>query len=496
MDMKFRIPYEWYYEELGRKTDALFHAMRESIVNGTLAQGTRLPSSRRLAELYGVSRGSVNAAYDMLIAEGFARAAGGSGTFVAYSDPLSGMVHGAAVRAPLALSEWGERLVSAKALFRVGEAHPLLQVPGVSEEMCFRLREPDVSLFPVEAWRRTLFAEVRDMMAVFPAITAPVEGYLPLREAIAQDLRRERGMRANAANICITNGSMHAIALLMKLLVNPGRPVVVENPSYAGIRRAIYAEGGSILAAALDHQGIVPEEWRSELLFVTPTRQFPTGAVLSASRRTELLAWASRQGAVIIEDDYDSELQWGGRLVEPLKALDSEERVVYIGTFSKTMFMDLRLGYVVLPEALLEPFRLAKALQEPHPSALVEQRAMAHFIGSGDYARHLRRMKRVIGRRLLVFRDEVERRLSRWFRFVPADAGLHMYAVWRGDAVSYAKLRERCAALGVTWTVGDAYWEGDIPHSTALFGFAQLQEAQIKEGALRIESVCEALQTY
>ena len=230
------------------------------------------------------------------------------------------------------------------------------------------------------------------------------------------------------------------------------------------------------------------------LLFVTPTRQYPTGAVLSARRRAELLAWASRQGAVIVEDDYDSELRWGGRPAEPLKALDREERVVYIGTFSKTMFVDLRVGYVVLPESLLEPFRLAKALLEPHPSALVEQRALAHFIGSGAYAKHVRRMKRVIGRRLLAFREEVEARLARWFRFVPADAGLHMYAEWRGDAGSYAELQARCSARGVNWSLGDSLWEGDdAAPCTALFGFAHLKEAQIALGGALIEAACMEL---
>ncbi|WP_308635586.1 MocR-like pyridoxine biosynthesis transcription factor PdxR [Paenibacillus silvisoli] len=493
MDMDFRIPYERFYSELGRKTDALFHALREAIVSGTLAGGTRLPSSRKLAELYGVSRGAVNQAYEMLIAEGYVRAAGGSGTFVAEAQVTEPSGGGRFAGAQVQLSDWAQRLTASRNLFASLETYPVIALSG-TDQISFRVGQVDSSQFPVEEWKSALHAEVRDMLlADFPDIRSDVEGYLPLREAIAADLRRERGIRADASQICITNGSMHGIALLTMLLVRPEFPVVVENPGYSGIRRAITAAGGTILAAAVDDDGIVPQDWPSQLLVVTPTRQFPTGAVLSAKRRAELLQWAARRGAVILEDDYDSEMRWGGRPVEPLKALDRDGRVVYMGTFSKTMFVDLRIGYVVLPESLVEPFRLAKALLEPRPPAMVEQRALARFIASGSYSRHLRRKKRVTGRRLLAFREEVERRLARWFRFIPADAGFHMYAEWRGDAASYARLREACGKAGVNWSVGDALWTDEMPSCSALFGFEHLSESRIAEGARRIEAVALTL---
>ncbi|MFC4810829.1 PLP-dependent aminotransferase family protein [Paenibacillus sp. GCM10023250] len=492
MDLDVRIPYDRHYAELGRKTEALFQALRESIVNGTLTGGTRLPSSRKLAALYGLSRGSANAAYEMLVAEGFARTETGSGTFVEPLASMSGAARRKGEGATIALSAWGERLVADRDRFGFVERHPLPPVDGEGR-ISFRLRETDAELFPAEAWKSALHAEIREMTEAFPRIAAPAEGYLPLREAIAHELRRERGIRADAANICITSGSMQAIALLSMLLVRPGMPVVAENPGYAGFRRAVTAQGGALIAAGVDDDGIVPEDWDAGLLLVTPTRQFPTGAVLSAKRRAALLDWA-RRGAVIVEDDYDSELRWGGRPVEPLKALDREERVVYIGTFSKTMFVDLRIGYVVLPDVLTEPFRLAKALLEPHPSALVEQRALAHFIGSGAYAKHVRRMKRTVGRRLLAFQESVEARLAPWFRFVPADAGLHMYAEWRGDPADYARLRATCAERGVDWSLGDRLWEGDAERPCmALFGFAHLREAAIAAGGAVIEAACRGL---
>jgi GntR family transcriptional regulator/MocR family aminotransferase len=331
------------------------------------------------------------------------------------------------------------------------------------------------------------------MMDYWPIAAAPLEGYMPLREAIAHELRRSRGIEAEPSHLFITNGSMQAIALLTLLLVSPGSPVVLENPGYPGTRSAVRATGGSVIAAPVDDCGIVPADWPAQLLFVTPTRHFPSGAVLTASRRMELLEWAGRRGAVIVEDDYDSELRWGGRPAEPLKALDREGRVVYLGTFSKTMYSDLRIGYVVLPESLVEPFRRAKALLEPVPSGIAEQRALANFMASGGYARHLRRMRRVCGRRLTHFQEAMNGRLERWFRWVETDAGLHLYAQWRGEADGYDRFQAECGNEGVRWTDGGRFWIGKREYCTALFGFAHLPEEMIELGASRMEAVAKSL---
>ncbi|MFC5648089.1 PLP-dependent aminotransferase family protein [Paenibacillus solisilvae] len=486
MEIDLHIGYDRYYAELGRKTEALYAAMREAVIGGQLPEGTRLPSSRKLADLYGMSRGSVNQVYDMLVAEGFVRTAVGSGTFVAYrAGELGGrrIVEEGTGSSPVTFSDWALRLMPAgnQAVAERGGRRTSQEQIDNPTMISFDIHLIDPSLFPVEEWRSSLYSEVREMIQPWPAAAAPVEGYLPLREAIISDLRRDRGIHAEPSQLFITNGSMQAIALLSMLLISPGDKAVLENPGYPGTWRAVHAAGGTALTASIDDSGIVPEDWNAKLLFVTPTRQFPSGAVLSSDRRLELLEWASRRGAIIVEDDYDSELRWGGRPVEPLKALDRDHRVVYVGTFSNTMFVNLRIGYVVLPESLVETFRRAKSLTEPRPSGMAEQRALAHFMTTGSYARHLRRMRRVCGRRLIRFRAEMQR-LERWFRFVPADAGLHMYAQWIGPEEEYELFQAACLADGVTWSGGSRFWFGQPQILTALFGFAHLDEEKIRAG--------------
>ncbi|GGG51540.1 MocR-like pyridoxine biosynthesis transcription factor PdxR [Paenibacillus radicis (ex Gao et al. 2016)] len=471
----------------GTKTEALFLAVRDLIITGALHGSERLPSSRRLAEQLELSRGLVNQVYEMLVAEGFARTERGSGTFVAYVRPS--LQHSASPsKAAIPLSSWAKRLRSEQLTTGSGEkAHSRAEID-------FSSGQSDVSLFPWDDWRTLMFEQVRRLFEQERYEPSELEGSRSLREAIAQELRRERGIVASAGDIVITSGSMYAIALLSMLLIEPGSKVVVENPSYDGIRRAVEAAGGRPLYAAVDDYGIVPEPWDARLLFVTPSRQFPTGVALDPQRRKQLLEWASAHEAVIIEDDYDSEFRWGGRPSEPLKALDYEGRVVYVGTFSKTMFRELRLGYAVVPESLREPMRLAKHWLEPHSSGVAEQRALAAFMASGLYSRHLRRQRRLYGRRLLKFREEADRHLGGLFRFKPSDAGLHRYAEWTGAAADFERLRAACLQASVKWSSCEPYWIAETKNGIkasggrlgALFTFAHLDEADIAEGLRRI----------
>ncbi|SFF45824.1 GntR family transcriptional regulator / MocR family aminotransferase [Paenibacillus algorifonticola] len=491
MDDRCRAAYERYYKEIGRKADALFLALREVIVAGMLEDGEQLASSRRLAEGYGMSRGSVNAAYDMLYAEGFVRPGRGSGTYVSYSKPPASKAEDGpeGKGSALALSTWAQRLPQIK-------GYTKLPVRDGADFIAFDVGYADVDLFPLDDWKTAMFAEVRGLLERQYEDYGAIEGHLPLREAIASELRRERSMFTSVDHLFITSGSMYGIALLAQLLIDPGDQVVVENPCYPGIRRAIAAAGGVIIDAEVDDYGIIPQDWDAKLLFVTPTRQYPTGAQLAPERKLELLQWASRRGAVIIEDDYDSEFRWGGRPAEPLKTLDHEGRVVYVGTFSKTMYADLRLGYVITPDALREPLRRAKFLLEPSPSSIAEQRALAVFMASGQYVRHLRRMRRSCGRRLKLFKEQAAEQLAGLFRFTPSDAGLHQYGVWLGAAADYERLIVRCQREGVSWNRGERLWRqpDERRAPAALFGFAHLAEADIKEGMRRIAACWEDVQ--
>ncbi|SDN60580.1 GntR family transcriptional regulator / MocR family aminotransferase [Paenibacillus sp. yr247] len=349
---------------------------------------------------------------------------------------------------------------------------------------------PQMDEFPRELWNRGMYEQVRRMTESPQEEAHFAEGHYALREAIAQHLRRMRGIDAPPERIVIVNGSMQAIALLTQVLVNEGDPVILERPGYHGTSRAVLAAGGVPVHAAVDGQGLVPQPWNARLLFVTPSRQFPTGAVLGLERRQQLLRWAAEQSAVIVEDDYDSEFRHRGRPIEPLKVLDQEGRVVYIGTFSKTMLQDLRIGYVVLPEALLGAFVAAKRLYEPHPSGLLEQRSLAAFMASGGYERHLRRMRRVYASKFLLLQAHLQEQLSTLFEWVESDAGLHLFGWWRGDPRDYAVYAAACRKAGVSWS--DAATYGLPPERAgACFGFAHLTEEEIRRGVALLRHVYE-----
>lgn len=467
------------------KTAALYHALKERILSGTLPPGTKLPSTRALAALYGISRGTASAVYSMLHAEGYVQTVTGGGTYTAFTAPPEKRDSPPGADLPeRGLSAWGGRLLR-------GE-WPMPDAPGPAPDeggtIHFGLGQTDLAGFAFKEWNRLLFAQARGLAAWLHQDTRLVEGHRPLREAIAAHLRRIRGIPADADDVLIVNGSQQAIALLVHLLVDPGEAVIVENPCYAGIPHAVEIAGGKVIPREVDEQGIRVPDFPAKLAFVTPSRQFPTGAVLSLERRLELLRWAERCGAYIVEDDYDGEFRRKGRPLEPLKALDRAGRVIHIGTFSRTLFSAIRLGYVVAPPALREALRRAKRLFEPHPVSILEQRTLAEFMRSGLYERHLRRMNRIYKKRGELLTLLIREKLADKFRVVDADAGLHLYALWRGSDGAYRRFIRECAAHGVRWADATPYHLAR-PVPSACFGFPHLDESRIEEGVRRMVQV-------
>ncbi|EGL15202.1 MULTISPECIES: aminotransferase class I/II-fold pyridoxal phosphate-dependent enzyme [unclassified Paenibacillus] len=554
--MKILIPFNHYAQLFPHKNTALYRALRESIVEGRLESGSKLPSSRELAEVYGISRGLVMQVYEMLMSEGYIEGKPGKGTFVAYrSDQAAGT--GSSSDEPLLLSAWGRLLMepggggarrreegsgasagnkedSREQEYGGAERRPggvpagyaeasgvepaeasgvkaadagtarrtaaLASPPGRADEtrsrsaaswsadphtpagpgsVVFELSGTDSSAFPRQAWNRCLHEQVRSAAFLESPLRDP-QGDYSLRSAIALHLRRSRSIDADPDCVAIVNGSMQAIALTMQLLVGPGDEVVVESPGYSGAVRAAAAAGGVPVDAPVDGQGIIPQPWNARLLFVTPGRQFPTGAVLPLKRRQELLRWAKERGAVIIEDDYDTEFRYAGRPLEPLKALDREGRVLFVGTFSRTMYAGLRLGYAVLPPSLVEPFRRAKQHYEPLTTGMMEQRALAAFMNSGAYERHLRRMQRVYGEKAALLRSGLTA-LDPAFEWMPSEAGLHIFGWWKGGAEAYRRFAAECAERGVFWRdAGQHVRCGGRP--AACFGFGHLSREEIGRG--------------
>ncbi|SFK73069.1 GntR family transcriptional regulator / MocR family aminotransferase [Paenibacillus sp. 1_12] len=492
--MHFQIPYHLYRSKYPTKLLALYHSLRDSILDGVLSFETRLPSSRELAAIYGLSRGTVNVVYDMLNSEGYLRSEIGRGTFVS--------IHYEQRSAPdrpskvYVLSAWGKRLMEQT----TGDVSYLLPAAAV-KQVDFHRFAPDIGLFPQEEWNRYLHATAKELTGQGILPRADVQGDYELRNNIAQYVRRARGIEGHPSQIVLFNGSMQAIALTVQLLVNPGDSVIIENPGYMGIRRAVHTAGGLIKPVPIDGQGIIPGDWNAKLLFVTPSRQFPTGVVLSMERRQQLLKWAYEQDAIIIEDDYDSEFRHRGKSLEPLKVLDREDRVIFIGSFSKTLLTGVRIGYAVLPASLVEPIRKAKALFEPQTTGLLEQRTLAAFMGSGSYERHLRRMKRTYSRKFECLQKWLNMLLSKLFAWVEGDAGLHIFGWWLGTEIAYIEFRDQCAFAGIRWSevalpisLAEASAGADRVKYGAYFNFPHLSEEDIEYAIKRMEEVWKSIQ--
>ncbi|KWX88667.1 GntR family transcriptional regulator, partial [Paenibacillus riograndensis] len=263
------------------------------------------------------------------------------------------------------------------------------------------------------------------------------------------------------------------------------RRLAVDDPGCHGCGGAVVVSGVGLLRGRGDESGLVPQDWAARRLFGTPSRQCPTGAVRPLDRRRRRLEWARRQEALIVEDDYDSEFRWGGRPIEPLKALDREERVVYIGSFSNSMFSGLRLGYAVLPPWLIKPVTAAKALYEPLPGGQLEQRALARFMHTGGYGRHLRRMTRIYGERARISRSLLWARPGVRFEPLTGDAGLHIYAHWRSSRAEFAAFRAAALKRGTDFR--DASLYRVVPGApAACFSFAHLDSGQLEIGVNRL----------
>ncbi len=399
----------------------IYQIVRDLILSGDLPVGTKLPATRVLATDTALSRNTVLHAYEQLLAEGYLVSAFGSGTFVSNTVPSMQEPPGHQVPvegAPYAgagLSRRGTRLVrEAGASDRQWGAF----VPGV----------PDVSLFPRSVWNRLQSRRWRQPRAELLSY-ADGAGYLPLRRALAEHLRLARSVKCDADQIVLTGGSHQAISVLARLLGDTGNSAWMEDPGYWGVRSTLTACGITPVPVTVDEEGMAPTAAQMQdpprFIFVTPSHQYPLGMVMSLSRRRMLLEYAHTRGAWIVEDDYDSEFRFAGRPIASLQGLDQHERVLYVGTFSKTLFPGIRMGYVVLPRRLAGHF--ATALSELYREGrLMDQAVLADFIEGGHYAGHIRRMKQRYAVRQGLLREAVARHFGADWPISTNEAGLHL----------------------------------------------------------------------
>ena len=461
----------------------VYELIRSRIDDGALGPGERLPSTRALAIDLGVSRSTVVAVYEQLAAEGYIETAIGARARVSpgirsRQHPGRRTAGGPPKQAP-ALSAYGRRIQTLALPQRAAAA------PRQIDFLYGAIADED---FPKLAWRRLCNqALMRRQRCLYYGLT---EGEADLREELQRYLLRARGLSCTADQILIVQGTQQALDLCARVLVDHGGGVVMEEPCYLMARRTFESVGARIIATPVDDQGLVTSalpRTRCALAYVTPSHQFPLGAMMSIGRRQALLAWAHRHSSWIIEDDYDSEFRYGLRSVEPLQSLDPRGCVIYVGTFSKALSPQLRLGYLVLPPALVAPFRRARQLADRH-APMLDQVALAEFIRGGGYERHLRRARRANERRRAALIDAIAARLGARARIEGAGSGLHV-VVWIEDIP--ANMEQQVVAeanrLGVGISpVSPLYAEGTKlrrePCAGFVLGYASLAEADIEKG--------------
>ncbi len=475
-----------------------YRALRGAILEGSLRRGARLPATRLLARELGVSRNTLLQAYDQLRDEGYVVAKTGSGTYVAGSLPDDAALpaepaapRSAADRPALALSQAAVRMVGMAPRGGVSWAIPRKNLP-----YDFRYGEPAYGDLPLETWCRLLGRHARRASVRKLAYGEPA-GAPELREALAGYLRRARGVACRPEQILITHGSQQAIDLIGRVLLDPGDRIALEEPHYSGFRYALAAYGAEVVPVPVDGEGLRIDELETQGglrgVCVTPSHQFPTGGVLSLERRLALLSWAERERAFVLEDDYDGEYRYEGRPVPSLQGLDRGGHVLYLGTASKVLFPSLRLGWLVLPEALVRPFTLAKAYADTGSSNL-EQRVLAEFIEEGHLERHVRRARVLNGRRREALEAAVAEHLPEAAELEGTRAGLHGL-LWIPDLPRSEEsvFRRACEQRGVGLYPIHPYYARPPERAGFLLGYAALSPEAIGEG---IERMAQALADF
>jgi GntR family transcriptional regulator/MocR family aminotransferase len=477
-------------DKRGRESLAqrLHQRLRAAIVERRLPAGARLPSTRRVAQAYGIARNTVIAAYDLLMAEGFIVTRRGAPAHVAHwapELPARGRMRAPRLAAsPSAIDRRSAPSDATEAAQADNAARPGLRAPTPHG---FHLGLPDHRWFPSDVWRRLL---LRSSSLALPDAFGypPAEGRPLLRAAIAQHVAYARAVVCDENDVIVTSGAQQAFDLLARVLVTRGQTkVAVENPGYPPLRAAMLAAGAQLVPIPVDDEGLIVERIPGDvrIVCVTPSHQFPTGVPMSLSRRLALLEFARRHAAVIIEDDYDGEFRYAAQPLDALQTLDRDAKVVYVGTFSKSLFPSLRVGFTIAPPWLINALSAAKQRADNGGNVALQE-ALARFILDGHLARYTRAMRKRYASRREALLESIERQLSDWFVPVPPGAGIHLSARYRDrrHAKRIVSLIEH-HAIGAQ-PVSDFLIDREITAgagSGIVFGFGRIDEAQI-EGSI------------
>ncbi|HEY6895935.1 MAG TPA: PLP-dependent aminotransferase family protein [Rhodocyclaceae bacterium] len=456
----------------------LYGEIRSAVLGGQLQKGARLPPSRDIARQHSVARGTVQAVYAQLIAEGYLVGKVGKGTFVSESLPSG-------TRLPQS-----SRVAMGGALGRLSKRGAMLAntpfaVAGrPNPARVFRPNQPDLKLFPFALWNRIAARRARLSQRSLLA-DGEAKGYLPLRESIAERIRYSLRIDACPEQIFILGSVQQTFDLCSRLLLDSGDPVWMEDPGYPGARRIFESNGAMVIGVPVDEDGMDVEAGielapEARLAYVTPSRQTPLGMPLSLDRRLALLNWAKKANAVVIEDDYDSEYRFLSNPLPALKSLDAFGRVIYAGTFSKLLCPSLRLSYAVVPDWLIDPFAAALSLTCRHMS-LLPQVVLHEFMAEGHFGRHIRHMRTVYGERAEQFQQAVTSRLDGLLTIPPITSGIDTAALLPDGADDDA-IAKFLADAGIETRPLSAYRVSAVPAAGLVMGFAPFDRNEIISG--------------
>ena len=468
----------------------VYGRLRDAILSGRLAPGARLPSTRLLAADLRVSRNTVSLAFDQLRAEGYLAGRLRAGTFVTRTLPDGMLLVPRAARAyprralpPLAppVSARGTALAK-RTIPSAGTA----EVPRA-----FQTGLPALDAFPAALWARLTMRHwrrpARGLLAYGDAA-----GYRPLREAIAAHAAAARGVQCTADQVIVVSGTQRALFLAAMVLIDPGDAVWMEDPGYPGARAALAGAGAHLVPVPVTDEGMDVDAGQdiapsARLAYVSPSHQYPLGATMSVARRLALLRWAARADAWVLEDDYDSEFRYASRPLPSLQGLDTTDRVIYLGTFSKTLFPALRLGYLIVPPAVVDTFVAAHAATDRH-SPTVDQAALADFLAEGHFARHVRRMRALYAERQAALVQAAHDELAEYLDVRPSAAGMHLLG-WLHADVDDRAVSQMAQDSGIIVPPLSRYALTPPPRGALLLGYAAFTPRTIRVAARRLRSV-------
>ncbi|NKI71197.1 aminotransferase class I/II-fold pyridoxal phosphate-dependent enzyme [Collimonas pratensis] len=465
----------------------IYQAIREAILSQLLPSAMQLPSSRDLARELGISRNTVTYAYEQLIAEGYLETRAGSGTFIADTTP--DQIPETRLNTPPLTDPSGESELSA-------HGARLIQQAGVSDLQwgAFMPGVPDVTLFPNKIWSRLQNKHWRRSRADLLTY-GDAGGYLPLREAIAEYLRMARSVNCNASQVIITTGIHQSLDIVVKLLGEHGDSAWVEDPCYWGTRSVLNSLGIKPVAIPVDAEGmrmrLANLRQPPRFICATPSHQYPLGMVMSLSRRRMLLEYAARRKVWIIEDDYDSEFRYGSRPLASLQGMDTDGRVLYMGTFSKTMFPSLRIGFMVVPESLANAFAIGVS-ELYRGSQVFMQAIMADFMTEGHFASHIRRMRLLYAERLQLLQAAIDRHFGDGVTLTGGEAGLHLALGLPAQCDDLAISRAARAAGIVARPLSRYYMNSEAARNGLLLGYACVPNEQIAPAFDKLAAIIKA----